>query len=113
SRASEHLAEFAALQREDHDALEEFAEAWIAEHTNTCSTLEERFVTIMLAPLRVLPVALQARVVRGAAESVGVELERRHVQAILGSLEKNGASVDLPLARSRTSGSLLELRTQT
>lgn len=107
-RAVEHLAEFAAAQRQDDEALTRLAQQWLEEH----STRSRGSVTMMRQELRALPVAVAARVVREAAGGLGVRLEAAHLRAILASLGKSGGNVDLPLAHSRTSDSLLELRTQ-
>ena len=107
-RASEHLAAFADAQREDDRALTSEAHAWVEAHAN----VGRGVVTISRRELRALPSAVAVRVLREASQRLGVHLESAHLQAILGSLEKSGRSVDLPLARSLTSGSLLELRTR-
>lgn len=123
-RAAEHLAAFASSQREDDDALTALARDWLAR-TGESETGEREAgergvgeasaggvesVSVLLGPLRSLPPALQARVVREAARRIGVPLEAAHVQAILGTLGRRGARVDLPDALSRTSRTHLELR---
>ena len=108
ARAGEHLAAFAAIQREDDDALTELARDWLEAHGEWGSGI----VRIDRRALRALPVALGGRVVREAARRLGVALEGVHVRAVMGSLGKSGRNVDLPLAHSRTTASLLELRNQ-
>lgn len=108
ARAVEHLAEFATTQRADDEVLTALAVDWLQEHARY--TRSE--VLMDRRRLRGLPVALASRVIREAAGGLGVRLEGAHVRAVLESLEKSGRSVDLPLAHSLTSGSLLELRSQ-
>jgi len=108
ARAVEHLAEFAANQRADDEVLTALAVEWLQEHARY--TRSE--VIMDRRRLRALPIALASRVIREAAGGLGVRLEGAHVRAVLESLEKSGRSVDLPLAHSLTSGSLLELRSQ-
>ena len=108
ARAAEHLAAFAATQREDDDALTELARTWLEAHGDWGFGV----VRIDRRALRALPVALGTRVVREAAGRLGVALEGAHVRAVMGSLGKSGGNVDLPLAHSRTTASLLELRNQ-
>lgn len=112
ARASQHLAEFASAQREDEEALRRIAQGWLALHGERRSTGDAAVVTIMREELRALSPALRIRVIREAAASLGLTLEASHLGAIVASLEKTGRTVDLPLARSLTSGSLLELRTR-
>lgn len=107
ARVSEHLAEFASTQREDDDALTAIALEWLDAHAER----DGGRLTLPRRELRGLPVALGIRVIREAARALGVPLEASHLRAIHASTRKSGANVDLPLARSRTSGSLLELRT--
>ena len=107
-RATEHLAGFADAQREDDEALTAQARAWVEAHAN----IGRGVVTMSRRELRALPSAVAVRVLRESSQRLGVHLESAHLEAILASLEKSGRSVDLPLAHSRTSGSLLELRTR-
>lgn len=108
ARATEHLAEFAATQRADDEVLTALALEWLQEHAREA----RGEVLLDRRRLRALPIALASRVIREAAGGLGVRLEGAHVRAVLESLEKSGRSVDLPLAHSLTSGSLLELRSQ-
>ncbi len=52
--------------------------------------------TIKVSALSVLPLALQRRVVRGAAESLGLRLEFRHVEEIVDVAFSKSASAVLP-----------------
>ncbi|MGE3960513.1 MAG: tRNA lysidine(34) synthetase TilS [Dehalococcoidia bacterium] len=112
ARAAEHLAEFAASQRDDDAALSGIAREWLAAHGDVAAGEGASVVTIARQGLRELPLALRIRVIREAAGRIGLSLEAAHLRAIDASLEKTGGIVDLPLARSRASGSLLELRTR-
>lgn len=108
ARAVEHLVAFATSQREDDDALSELARDWLDAHGDWGPGV----VRIDRRALRALPLALGSRVVREAARQLGVPLEGAHVRAVMGTLGKSGRNVDLPLAHSRTTASLLELRNQ-
>jgi tRNA(Ile)-lysidine synthase len=73
----ETLAETADIARSEEEFWQEevtrvLPEVWRAEHR-----------TLRLAELSKLPLALQRRVIRAAAESLDVRLEFRHVQEIL------------------------------
>lgn len=107
-RAVDHLVEFASAQRADDEALTGIASEWIERHARRVPG----GIDLDRAGLRALPDALGSRVLRQAAGVIGVTVQGAHLRAVLGSLEKSGARVDLPLARSRVSGSLLELRIQ-
>ncbi len=108
ARAGEHLAAFAGSQRDDDEVLTALAREWLEAHAEWGPGL----LRIDRRALRSLPVALGSRVVREGARRLGVALEGVHVRAVMGSLGKSGRNVDLPLAHSRTAGSLLELRNQ-
>jgi len=111
TRAAEHLAEFASMQRGDDELLTQLAREWLQEHSEQPSK-GGGVVQIDRRALAALPSALGIRVVREAARGIGVQLDAAHLRAIMGTLGKSGRNVDLPLAHSRTAGSLLELRNQ-
>jgi tRNA(Ile)-lysidine synthase len=90
-RIRETLAEAAEIAR----AEEEF---W-AEHINALLdrswTKDEHGGELNLDPLRDAPLATQRRLVRAAAESLGMNLEFCHVEEVIG-LSREGARAALP-----------------
>jgi tRNA(Ile)-lysidine synthase len=78
-RVEEALARFAALAREDNDALE----AWATREAQTLVRREGGAVLVERAGLRLLPRAVAARVLRQAATELGVQLDAGQVATLL------------------------------
>ncbi len=108
ARAAEHLARFAALQREDDEALGALARAWVDQHGRMVAGGME----LDRVALRAAPPALARRAVRVACARLGIALEASHIAAILGTLTRRGARVDLPVAYSESGATVLTLRTR-
>ena len=108
SRAVEHLAEFARVQREDHEALGAAADEWLDEHPavrTDADTLElDRMALRLLSP------AVMARVLMVASAPLGLRLSSGHLRSISRALERTGAHVDLSGGSATITGRLLQLR---
>ena len=106
-RADEALARFAAIVREDHEALELWAAAEAERLISYAGRGAAREARIDRRALAALPRAVGARVVRAAAHRIGLELESGHVLTLLGVAPRRGARVSLPNGHGRTGDSEL------
>lgn len=91
ARAEEALARFAAIAREDDDALS----AWAAREARQLVRVEPGAVLVERAGLRGLPPALAARVLRLAAGMVAVHLDAGQVAALQRLTRGSGARLAL------------------
>ena len=102
-RADEALARFAALAREDDEALERWATAErLVSYSGRGGLREAR---IDRGALTALPRAVAARVVRAAAYEVGIELDSAQVSTLLDVALRRGARVSLANGHGRTGDS--------
>lgn len=106
TRAVEHLARFAAAQREDDEVLAAFARTWLDQHSKTLAG----GVEIDRAALRSAPPAVARRALWLAGRRLGITMEASHIAAILRSAGRGGTRVDLPLAYSEARATVLTLR---
>jgi tRNA(Ile)-lysidine synthase len=90
-RVEEALARFAALAREDDDALE----AWAAREARTLVRQEAGVVLVERAGLRLLPQAVSARVLRQVTTVLGVQLDAGQVATLLRLVGRNGGRLHL------------------
>ena len=111
ARAPQHLARFADQQREDEAALTQIAKQWLRTHATYLGTPPYE-VQIERRLLREQPTAIALRIIREAGNTLGLTLQATHLRGILESLGRNRVELDLPLARSATSGMILRLRLQ-
>ena len=88
----ENLAETAAIAR----AEEEYWNTEVARILPQLYSWSEASACLQAAPLAALPLALRRRVVRAAAERVGLHLEFRHVEEILALLGQPHGQAGLP-----------------
>ena len=106
TRASEHLAAFAAASRADEDALTAIALQWLHAHRTPGPPGRGG---LPRQELRALPEAIAIRVVRELGLDRGMVLDATHLHAIVRILDRSGARVDLPGGVARTAGQALHL----
>jgi tRNA(Ile)-lysidine synthase len=90
-RVDEAVTHFASLARRDDEALE----AWAARELGAILTHEPDALTLRRAALRALPAAVASRVLRLAAASLGLQLERSHIETMLRLIHRRGARISL------------------
>jgi tRNA(Ile)-lysidine synthase len=101
-----HLAAFAEHQREDDEALSEWAERWLNEHGKAGA----HTVRLPRKALGALPAAVRSRVLTSAAERLGIRLGHAHLER-LGSLTGGeGGQVALAGGIGEGRGTVFELR---
>ena len=104
-RAAEALAGFAERARRDDEALE----AWAAAESARLVRVEGAVARIDRAGLRVLPEAVAARVLRGAAAGLGLTLTAGQLEALLRIAGRRGARIALGGGEARAEGAELRL----
>ena len=104
-RSAEALAGFARRARRDDEALE----AWAAAESARLVRLDGAVVRIERTGLRVLPEAVAARVLRGAAAGLGLTLTAGQLEALLRIAGRRGARIALGGGEARTEDAELRL----
>ena len=105
-QAVSHLAAFADHQREDDEALSEWAEGWLDEDGKANANT----VRLPRRALGALPSAVRARVLTAAAGRLGIRLGEAHLER-LGSLASGaGGRVTLAGGNGEGRGTVFELR---
>jgi len=89
--AEEALARFAALARRDDGALEDWAE----REAETLLRVHGDAAAIQRRELLALPEAVSSRLLRRAADTVGVALEGEQIEALLRIARRRGARLSL------------------
>ena len=90
-RAEEALARFATLARRDDRALED----WAQREAETLLSVHGDTAAIQRRELLALPEAVSSRLLRRAADAVGVALEGEQIETLLGIARRRGARLSL------------------
>lgn len=93
----EALAETAEIARAEEDY-------WDREVAGALASVAGELASLRIPVLERLPLALRRRVVRAAAEALGLRLEFRHVEEILEVCSGHGSAAELPSGWSASRG---------
>jgi tRNA(Ile)-lysidine synthase len=105
-RAAEQLARFAAHARNDDEALT----AWALQELGAHAAFDGTTARVARGALAALPVAISSRLLRLAAQGIGLRLERVHVEQLLALTGRRRSGVALPGGEAVTTEAWLELR---